>query len=227
MSGTHFPGGISNVAYGDPLYDFGMLDPTKWHVFWEDFDEYVAANYTITRVGVTPTEALADGDGGLLLLTNAATDDSSTFSQAKGEAFRWASDKKMFFKSRFKVSDATQSDLVMGLQITDTTPLDVSDGLFFIKDDGATSLRFRAEKDNTGTELAAHTVVADTFLTAAFAYDPNDRFFKVYIDNVYKGSVAIANAPNDEDLTISFGVQNGEAVAKTMTIDYILAIKQR
>ena len=35
------------------------------------------------------------------------------------------------------------------------------------------------------------------------------------------------NLPNDEDLTISFGIQNGEAVAKTMTIDYITMMVER
>jgi hypothetical protein len=33
--------------------------------------------------------------------------------------------------------------------------------------------------------------------------------------------------PDDEDLTVSFGIQNGEAVAKTMTVDYILAAMDR
>ena len=37
----------------------------------------------------------------------------------------------------------------------------------------------------------------------------------------------LTNAPDDEDLTISFGIQNGEAAAKTMTIDYILAAVER
>ena len=32
---------------------------------------------------------------------------------------------------------------------------------------------------------------------------------------------------NDEDLTFSFGIQNGEAVAKTMTIDYITMMVER
>ena len=33
--------------------------------------------------------------------------------------------------------------------------------------------------------------------------------------------------PDDEVLTPSFGIQNGEAAAKTMSIDYILAAKER
>ena len=36
---THFTGGVSNVAVGNPLYEFGMLDPTKYHVIFDDFDK--------------------------------------------------------------------------------------------------------------------------------------------------------------------------------------------
>jgi hypothetical protein len=227
MSGTHFPGGLSTVVQGDPLYEFGLPDFTKWHIFDDDFDRYVAADWTVTEVGVA-TQALADGDGGHLLITNAAADDNSSFSQKVGESFRWASNKKMFFKARFKVSDAVQSDVVIGLQIIDTTPLDVTDGLFFLKSDGAATMDFLVEKDNVATTVSAiATLVTDTFIEVAFAYDPNDRAFKVYVDGVYKGSAVITNAPDDEDLTISFGVQNGEAVAKTMTIDRIFAAKAR
>lgn len=41
------------------------------------------------------------------------------------------------------------------------------------------------------------------------------------------GKSAITNLPDDEALTVSFGLQNGEAVAKTMSVDYILASKER
>ena len=40
-------------------------------------------------------------------------------------------------------------------------------------------------------------------------------------------SATLATYLPDTELTISFGVQNGEAVAKTMTIDYIFAARER
>ena len=33
--------------------------------------------------------------------------------------------------------------------------------------------------------------------------------------------------PDDEELTVSFGIQNGAAAAKTMTLDYIIAAVER
>jgi hypothetical protein len=41
------------------------------------------------------------------------------------------------------------------------------------------------------------------------------------------GKLATTNLCDDEELTISFGIQNGEAVAKTMSIDYIFVSKER
>ena len=48
-----------------------------------------------------------------------------------------------------------------------------------------------------------------------------------YKDNVKVGSAVGTNAPDDEELAVSFGIQNGEAVAKVMTLDYISAGKER
>lgn len=232
---VHFPNGVTNVSAGDPLFHFTMPDPTKWVIYHNDFHTYTATDWTITTTEAgagDATEALTDGAGGQLLITNDAADDDADFFQKVGEGFRWSSTKKMFFKARFKTSDATQSDIVMGLQITDTTPLDVTDGLFFIKADGAATVNFRIEKDNTATALSSVATLAnDTFVELAFAYLPQHSggpVFEVYVDGVRTASTTTTtNAPNDEDLTISFGIQNGEAVAKTLTVDYIFAAVER
>lgn len=203
-----------------------------WHEYFNDFDNGVEFNnitdtltWGITNTG-TGTIATQDGDGGELLLTNAAADNDLLFVQKVGESFKYAAGSVLGFGARFKVSDATQSDFVIGLMITDTTLLDVTDGIFFQKDDGDADLDFHVEKDNTATDAAAiHTVVADTFLTVQWLYDPTDAKIYYGVNGVVKGSLALTNVPDDEELTISFGIQNGEAVAKTMTLDWILGFK--
>ena len=148
--------------------------------------------------------------------------------QLKGESFKLSSSKKAFFEARFKVSDATQSDIVMGLQITDTTPLAVSDGVYFMKDDGDTNLDFHIEKDGTDTTTAAITTLADdTFVTVGFFIDPNTSQVSYFIGEAEPVGVVNTNLPDDEELTVSFGIQNGEAAAKTMTIDYVNVICER
>ena len=192
---------------------------------------YNSGDFTITTTEAgtgSATEAITSGAGGQLLLTNAAGDNDLDFLQLKGESFKLSSSKRAFFEARFKVSDATQSDVVMGLQITDTTPLAVSDGVYFMKDDGDTNLDFHIEKDGTDTTTAAITTLADdTFVTVGFFIDPNTSQVSYFIGEAEPVGVVNTNLPDDEELTVSFGIQNGEAAAKTMTIDYVNVICER
>ena len=116
----------------------------------------------------------------------------------------------------------------MGLQITDTTPLAVSDGVYFMKDDGDTNLDFHIEKNGTDTTTAAVTTLADdTFVNVGFFIDPNTSQVSYFIGSATPVGVVNTNLPDDEELTVSFGIQNGAAAAKTMTIDYINVICER
>jgi hypothetical protein len=232
MATTHFTNGVSNQTVGNPLYDYPYLDPFKYYTYSNDFFTYHADEWTITTTEAgtgSATEAVTSQAGGALLITNAAGDNDLDFFNLKGEAFKFVSTKRMFFKAKFKVSDATQSDVVMGLTITDTTPLDTTDGIFFQKDDGDTNIDFHIEKDNSATSNAAiGTLADDTFITVAFAYDPNTSSFSIFMDDVKVGEQStLTNVPDDEELTIAFGIQNGEAVAKTMTIDFIICAVER
>ena len=214
----------SNLAQAE-VFSF---DPTGYHAYYTEFDRYAAADWTVTLVGTTPTNALTSIDGGALLMTMAATDDSSSSLQLPTNGFLFDPTKRLFFKSRFKISDATQSDFVLGLQILDTTPLAVSNGIWFQKDDGDAFLDLHVAKASVQTDATAiATVVADTFMTISFYYDPGDSSIKYYVNDVLIGEAAITNAPDAQALTVSISMQNGEAVAKTMTLDYVFAAKER
>ena len=224
---TRFPNGVTNVGEQSLFAAMGQLAATKFHTYFEDFDYYTAADWTVTETQAGATQALADGDGGLLLLTNTAADDDLVALQKVGESFRFEAGKKLFFEARFRVSDATQSDVVMGLQITDTTPLDVTDGVFFIKADGSTSVSLLVEKNNTATTTASVATLANnTFVSLGFYYDGVSQV-QYFVNGVSAGASVTTNLPDDEDMTISFALQNGEAVAKTMTVDYIFVAKER
>jgi len=225
---TRFPNGVTNVGEDSPFADLTMPAPTKFHTYYEDFDYYVAANWTVTETQAGATQALTDGDGGLLLITNTAADDDLVALQKVGESYRFASGKELFFEARLKVSDATQSDVVIGLQITDTTPLDVSDGVFFIKADGSTSvISLLVEKNGTATTTSSVATMAnDTFISLGFYYDGASSI-QYSVNGVVKGTSVTTNLPDDEDMTVTIALQNGEAVAKTMTVDYVFVAKER
>ena len=234
---THFTSGVTNVSSTGSLGKIKQLDPTKYHIFHDDFDKYTAGDWVITTTeGGTSaaTEALGSGDGGLLVVTNDDADNDADFFQWAGgsggaiESFKYETGKQLFFKSRFKTSDADASDVVMGLQITDTAPLDVSDGIFFLLTDGDETPQFIVEKNGSQTTLSLPNDMSDdTFMTLGFVYNPNDQKFHVYQNNVHAGSVVSTNAPDDEELTVSFGIQNGAAASKVLTVDYITVGKER
>lgn len=232
MTTSRFINGVTNNTKENILGQLIDTDPTRLHTYFNDFDTYVAGDWTVTETQAGATQALTNGDGGILLLTNSAADDDLVALNKVGESFLMESGKKAFFKARFKVSDATQSDFVIGLQITDTTPLDVTDGIFFQKDDGDANLDFHVEKDNSATSATAIATVADdTYITVGFYYNGVDEV--VYAASTSStnptvlGKLATTNLPDDEELTISIALQNGEAVAKTMSIDYVYVAKER
>ena len=228
---THFTSGVTNVTADSTFGKVKAPDPTKYHMYHNDFDTYLASDWTITTTeggSGNASEALGDGDGGLLVITNDDADDDNDFLQLVKEGFKYEAGKQLPFKARFKTSDAAASDVVMGLQLTDTTPLDVTDGIFFLLTDGSTTLQFIVEKDGTQSTLDLSTAMADdTFMSVGFVYTPADQKFHVYQNNVEVGTVVNTNAPDDEELTVSFGIQNGAAASKVLTVDYVTAMKER
>tara|TARA_R110000868_G_scaffold398941_1_gene672396 strand:+ start:319 stop:1041 length:723 start_codon:yes stop_codon:yes gene_type:complete len=238
-SPVRFPFGVTNVDKTSPFAMMGQLSPLTFHTYFNDFDEYVVTSrWTETKVGAG-TVAVTDVDGGAILITNAAADDDSVFVQKLGESFLLASGKKVFFEARFTVSDATQSDWIFGLYITDTTPLaasgdGVTDGIFFQKDDGDTNIDFYVQNNTTTGQLTTTAITtasaAATFMRLAFFFD-GKRYVHVYKDGVELSVVdltaTLATYLPDTELTIGFGIQNGEAVAKTMTIDYVFVAEER
>lgn len=230
---VHYKTGVNSESQDSLGYQLPV--PAKYSMieYFNDFMNYVAGDWTITATEAgagSATQALSSAlgaAGGALVITNDAADNDNVFMQLKGEAFRWSSTVPMWFACRFKVSDATETDLAIGLQITDTTPLDVTDGLFFYKADGSAVLTFQAEKNNTATSTNVATLVADTFVTVGFYYDPKDGLFHIFVNDAEVATSVATNAVDDEDLTVSIGIQNGEAVAKVLTVDYIYAAQTR
>lgn len=210
------------------MYEF---DRTNYREFFNDFDKFIAADWTTTTTEAgagSATEAIAAADGGVLVLTNDNADNDNDFLQWAAETFKLELGKRLYFKARFKVNDVTQSDFIMGLQITDTSPLAASHGIWFQSDDGDANLDFHVAMDSVQTDKNAVAVLTnDTFATVGFYYDGSDDDIEILVNDAVVGRAPLTNAPTDEELTISFGIQNGEAVAKVMSVDYILVVKER
>lgn len=241
-SPVRFPFGVTNVDKVDPLGMYGLPDPTTWATFFTDFQTFNVADWTLTTVEAgsgAATEALTDAHGGVLLVTNDNADNDSDFFQKVGESFLPASGKRLIGKFRFKVSDATESEVYFGLMVTDTDPLSstagdgVTDGIFFMKEDGTTNVNFYVQKDATTGQLttsAVTTLANDTWTELAFSFDGN-RYVTLWKDGAQLSTVDLTTTLTtylpDTELTVSFGLKNGEAAAKTLSVDYIFVAQER
>ncbi len=234
MTTTNLPHGVTNNTKQNCLGEMIQLDPSIMHTYFNDFDNYVETDWIVTESEPEATQTITDGDGGILLLTNSSDDNELVAIQKVGESFKFEAGKKLFFKARFKLSDATNSDAIIGLQITDTTPFDVTDGVYFIKNDDAATLDFKVVKNSTATTASSILTMAnDTYITIGFYYDGGrSGYIKYYgstntLNPTFLGQIATTNLVDDEELTVSIALRNGEAVAKTMSIDYVLISKDR
>lgn len=224
---SHFPSGISDDKTGTH-YDFPALNPSRVYGISQKGNEYLAGNYTITTTG-SGTATLVSGKGGVLTLTNGASNNDNIFLQWKGgnattiEPFVFEANKKFVFKTRLKVDNVTNSQIVIGLQKTDTSPLAVSDGVYFIKAASSALFSLVLAKNSTLTTLTSvATIVNDTFIELAYFYNGAGKI-EIFVNGVKTSSTTtLTNLPTTT-LTLSYGVQNATAASRVLSINSINA----
>ena len=228
-SGTNADHVLHMVPWGKPL---------AWQIYFDDFHVYLpggagAGDWTKTETGAG-TQVIADEAGGVLLLTCAAADNDRIQLQLVAESFLPATAKQCAFAARVKISDATQSVCAIGLateQATtnffhDTGDLWLyDDGIMFRKDDGNTQWDFAIRKDDTET-LAENILTATTgYVELGFYYNGAGKVVYYTALTTPKGdfytSGGLDNWPNDAELTPTLFIENGEAVAKALSVDYL------
>ncbi len=209
---------VANMWQG---YEFGR--PGRMVEYFEDFLEGTASvtAFDVTETGAA-TEAVADEHGGVLLITNAAADDNNVVLQlgnstdgTTGETVLPANGKNIYLECRMKKSDATQSDWLFGLVTTDTTPLSSTTGYFFQKDDGDTNVDLWVNNSQT---LAVKTDDTSYHVYGIKVKGVSEVEF--WIDEVKVATLPFTGSATEVRPT--FAIQNGEAVAKTMSIDYLM-----
>lgn len=225
---TRFSSGVGTRTAPDPLAMFTHPDPTDMHRFFDDFDTYTSGQWTATITG-TGAAALTAGDGGLLALTTSATSADNVFLQKTTEGFSFEVGRQAWFKTRLKV-DALTSVIAIGLQVTDTTPLDVTDGIYFLSTTGTGAVTCYVRKNaTTGSATGTGIVlVANTFTELAWYWDGRDTL-SYFQDGVQKGSITgvAASYLPDTTTTPSLAVQTSSAAIRALVVDYVLAAKAR
>jgi len=174
--------------------------------------------------------AIADDavNGILTITTNDAAGDGQQL-QLNGESFKLTSGKQVYIETRFAMGDVDATDLFIGLAITDTTVLGgVTDriGVEVLHDGNVKAL---VEKDSTETLTDTTVDIADgtlaTFATTSvkvgLLYDGDEDEVRVFVDDVYKITLAAANIPDDEAMTPTIAVLANGAAAETVWVDYL------
>jgi hypothetical protein len=199
------------------------------HTFGGDFP-FTAADtplgWTVTLVeggAGESTVATSDTVGGALLITTDAAENDGVNLQMQDVPYKLTGTTPCYFGIKFQISEATQSDFLVGLCVTDTTLLGgVDDGIYFRKVDGSTDIYFVTEKNQAESAVVVDTAVAATNVILEFYYD--GTYIRAYADGsqVYLGTVAaMTTFPDDVNLTPSIHFLTGDAAVETMTVDWL------
>lgn len=184
---------------------------------------------TVVEAGTGSTTAVNSATAGeAMLITTAAGEYDGINLQLKGEAFKLTTSKPFYFGCKLKVSDATQSDLLVGLAETDTALLKVatahgadygtSDLVGFLKVDASTTIATQTVLNGVVTGSANYgTALSTAFVTFEMYWDGATLTY--YIDR-NKVTCVAASLP-DGDLTPTINFRAGEAVAKTCSIAWM------
>jgi len=229
---VRYPNGVTNAGINDPLRNFVDTDPTKAYRWFNDFHTYVAGDWTVTETQAGATQAISAGAaGGVLLLTNDAGNTDVNQLQLASETFKYVAGKQFWMKARFALT-ATLANFgaVIGLAITDTTATAaVSDGIFWRKASGASTLEFVVEKDSTETASGTlATMVSGTFVTVAAYYNGKDEI-ECWVDGVKTATITtLTNVPDDEELAITIASVNATTgAANVLSVDYLFVAIER
>lgn len=243
---TRMPNGVTNADPWQTMAAAGYPDPTFAHVYSNDFDDYTAGQWTVTLVG-TGTQALTDGDGGNLLITNTTGAADATYMQKANGTFQAALGKQMFFKFAGQLSAVSADVFFCGVaQKGATTIASITDGIYIAKATGQTGLTLNVVSNSVTQTVALPStcvLTAATYFELGFMVDvlgnvaafwnPTTGWTATIAaqNGQARGRVAALYAPtlprSNINLSPSFGLLNSTGVANTLTVDYIVFGKDR
>lgn len=183
------------------------------------------AGWTTTLVG-TSTLTRADAVGGAIVLTTGASENDGVNTQVGGEAYLPSATASLYFYTKLEVSEAAQSDLFVGLSITDTAILtNLGKRIGFRSVDGSAALGFEYEGTAETTIEGIHTLEDATAVELEFFWDHVNSQVRVYVDGTLKGTFTPgANLP-DTEIKPSVNFLTGAGSAETCTIYRLKAVQ--
>ena len=125
--------GENVVSYIEDFVNLPVDDTTGDPLAWTT---------TVVEAGSgTTTFASTDASGGKAIITTAGNEDDGGNYQLNGESFETTSDQDLYFGTKLAINDADNTDIIVGLAVTDTTLLGgLADGIYFESVDGSASI---------------------------------------------------------------------------------------
>lgn len=247
---SRFPPGLNNVKENGMFSDMFVPDRiAKVHEYPQDFDQFVAGDWTVTGTG---TSALAAGDGGLILISSLL----SSFELIQKVPANFQLTKNFRAWGRFVASvDSILGALVLGLinaTAAPFTPANITDGIYMLTD-GTGAVSFILAVAGVKTTLASGVILVGggTFVFEWYydgavyaAAQPNGRviFSIANIPGVtsgvsanFRGEIGGGNTsqlmpatfPGAVNLAPLAGVNATTAVARVLTLDTLYVAKDR
>ncbi len=239
---THFKGPVlfSNASA------FENLKMSMWpdqFTYMDDFNQGAldtTNDWTIVKDSGASAAIAADGTGGEVNLTSTATTDNDGASiQAKQESFALptTAGDKLYFETRVKISDATQTDFLIGFTEAFTTnpesALLSQNVIGFVKVDGTAIVKGTTESGGTQTltefaDTTKSTMENDTYVTLGLVATKGTDLNKVqfYINRNLVGT-STTNIPTANMKVMAMSVSGDASGTKVTTIDYIMAAQDR
>lgn len=228
--------GASSVVLTDGLHSWRWLDAWGPNVvkYFNNFDVPVSGADTPLAATVTLVEA-GGGDttltvpatqpGALLITADAAENDGANVQWLTNQWFMFDGRYPTYFGIKFQINDATQTDLLAGVCITDTTLLGgMTDGVYVRKEDASTTMYLVVEEDSVESVTAIGTVRDATWHVAEWYFDGTT--WHGYFDGAPGGTIT-GGYPHEDNLAPSIHFLTGETVANTCYIDWIKIIQVR
>ncbi len=232
------PSDTIKVSDSNSFWDgYQSNNPQIQSVFFDDFNYMFGGSnaWAISETDAAATEALTSGGNGLLLITNSAADNDIVNMQAGSSSnpalsFLPITKRKIWFECVFSVYDVLQSEIAIGLSSTDTdvfssSPFGGADGFMFQKIDGSSNFGFYAFNSSVPSGFAdIGSASNNQFVKVGFVVN-GDESVDVWFNGDKIGTVT--TGLTGAALRPTIALKNGEAVAKTLTVDYIFAAQTR
>lgn len=249
---TRMPQGVTNAEPWQGMGLAGLLDPTWAHTYAQDFDQYVAADFTLSGTG-TPAAALAAGNGGILNVSTTAGATDSAFLIKNPVAFNVnTATKQTFFKFAGTVS-RTDGAFYVGMTSTAVAEASIVNGIVLYKAAAGTTFILDVIVGSVHTSVAlpaACVIAAATYIELDIVVDmlgnvlafwnpttgnnpvqPSQPFANPA--TMTRGAVAIIPASTlttglpTVTLAPIVSYTNGSANAVTVGVDYIVCSTER